>query len=161
MKTLRITFALAALLVAGFAAAHADKPHAADTAPAKEQMDWGIAGEPRQVRRTVDFSMRDDMRFRPAALSVRRGETLRLRVRNDGRLMHETVLGTPAENAKHAELMLRFPDMEHDAPYMVHVPPGQTREIVWTFNRPGRFEFACLIAGHYSAGMKGTITVEP
>ncbi len=35
------------------------------------------------------------------------------------------------------------------------------REIVWTFNRPGTFKFACLIAGHYPAGMKGIITVEP
>ena len=50
--------------------------------------------------------------------------------------------------------------MEHDEPYMAHVPPGQTGEIVWTFNRAGRFEFACLIAGHYQDGMKGVITVE-
>ena len=44
---------------------------------------------------------------------------------------------------------------------MAHVPPGQRGDIVWHFNRPGRFEFACLISGHFSAGMKGTITVKP
>ena len=38
---------------------------------------------------------------------------------------------------------------------------GQTGDIVWTFNRPGNFDFACLIAGHYQAGMTGTITVLP
>jgi plastocyanin len=27
------------------------------------------------------------------------------------------------------------------------------------FNRPGEFDFACLIAGHYQAGMVGKITV--
>jgi uncharacterized cupredoxin-like copper-binding protein len=48
--------------------------------------------------------------------------------------------------------------MEHDEPYMAHVPPGKTGEIVWTFNRAGRFEFACLIAGHYPS-MVGTIDV--
>ena len=37
--------------------------------------------------------------------------------------------------------------------------PGKTGEIVWTFNRAGQFQFACLIAGHYSAGMVGTINV--
>jgi uncharacterized cupredoxin-like copper-binding protein len=126
----------------------------------REQKDWGIAGETRQARRTLEFRMGDDMRFTPATLRVRRGETLRLRVHNDGRLMHEVVIGTPAENAKHAELMVKFPNMEHDEPYMAHVPPGQTRDIVWTFNRAGTFEFACLIAGHYGAGMKGSITVE-
>jgi uncharacterized cupredoxin-like copper-binding protein len=39
------------------------------------------------------------------------------------------------------------------------VPPGKTGEIVWKFNRAGRFDFACLIAGHYQAGMTGTINV--
>ena len=91
--------------------------------------------------------------------SPRRGETLRFRVQNAGKEMHEFVIGTKAENAKHAELMIKFPNMEHDEPYMAHVSPGKTGEIVWTFNRAGTFEFACLIAGHYSAGMVGTINV--
>jgi len=38
--------------------------------------------------------------------------------------------------------------------------PGKTGEIVWHFNRAGSFEFACLIAGHYEAGMHLPITVE-
>jgi uncharacterized cupredoxin-like copper-binding protein len=42
---------------------------------------------------------------------------------------------------------------------MAHVSPGKTGEIVWTFNRPGTFDFACLIAGHYQAGMVGKINV--
>ena len=48
--------------------------------------------------------------------------------------------------------MVKFPNMEHDEPYMAHVAPGKTGEIVWTFNRAGDFDFACLIAGHYQAG---------
>lgn len=62
---------------------------------------------------------------------------------------------------KHAALMARFPNMQHDEAYMVHVDPDKTGEIVWHFNRAGRFKFACLIAGHYEAGMRGTITVTP
>ena len=69
------------------------------------------------------------------------------------------MIGTKAENDKHAELMVKFPTMEHDAPYMAHVAPGKTSEIVWTFNRAGDFDFACLIAGHYQAGMVGKIKV--
>jgi uncharacterized cupredoxin-like copper-binding protein len=42
---------------------------------------------------------------------------------------------------------------------MAHVAPGKTGEIVWTFNRPGDFDFACLIAGHYEAGMVGKVKV--
>lgn len=141
------------------ARAHGPKPHAAGPV-VKEQKDWGIAGDAKAVRRTVEVQMSDAMRFTPERLSVKLGETVRFRVRNDGRVMHEFVIGTLQENARHAELMVKFPDMEHDEPYMAHVPPGQTGEIVWTFNRAGRFEFACLIAGHYQDGMKGVITVE-
>ncbi|RVT51058.1 cupredoxin domain-containing protein [Rubrivivax albus] len=161
MSSFRMILALA-WVCAGVthAQAHGEKHHAA-TQVVKEQKDWGIAGDARQARRTVVVRMGDDMRFQPGQLTVRRGDTLRLQVHNDGKVMHEVVIGTPAENAKHAELMVKYPNMEHDEPYMAHVPPGQMREIVWTFNRPGTFEFACLIAGHYQAGMKGLITVEP
>jgi uncharacterized cupredoxin-like copper-binding protein len=44
---------------------------------------------------------------------------------------------------------------------MAHVDPGQAGQIVWHFNRPGEFQFACLIAGHYQAGMEGTVRVRP
>lgn len=59
----------------------------------------------------------------------------------------------------HAALMVKFPDMQHDEPHMAHVAPGKTSELIWTFNRPGTYDFACLIAGHYQAGMVGTIQV--
>ena len=57
-------------------------------------------------------------------------------------------------------MMLKFPNMAHDEPYMAHVRPGKTGKIVWTFNRAGEFGFACLIAGHYQAGMVGRVMVE-
>jgi Cu/Ag efflux protein CusF len=73
--------------------------------------------------------------------------------------MHEMVIGTREELEEHARLMEKFPNMEHDEPYMAHMEPQQKGELIWTFNRPGQFEFACLIAGHFPAGMKGVITV--
>ena len=103
--------------------------------------------------------MGDDMRFRPGRIEVRQGETVRLRVRNGGRVMHELVIGTRQELEEHAALMKKFPNMEHDEPWMAHVGPGRSGEIVWTFNRAGEFAFACLIAGHYEAGMTGRIIV--
>jgi uncharacterized cupredoxin-like copper-binding protein len=140
--------------------AHVNEKHPAKSGPAKkEQKDWGIAGDANQAKRSIDVGMSDTMRFTPDRIAIKLGETLRFVVRNNGKQMHEFVIGTQAENAKHAELMLKFPNMEHDEPYMAHVPPGKTGQIVWTFNRAGQFEFACLIAGHYQAGMVGTITV--
>jgi uncharacterized cupredoxin-like copper-binding protein len=125
----------------------------------KEQKPWGIAGDAKAVTRTVELSMGDDMRFKPDRLEVREGETLRLVVRNTGKLMHEIVIGTKAELDAHAALMKKHPNMAHDEPYMAHVAPGKRGELIWHFNRAGEFDFACLIPGHYDAGMRGTVSV--
>ncbi|GAB1386676.1 hypothetical protein MASR1M59_18240 [Melaminivora sp.] len=140
-------------------------PHASHTShtrpSAPQQQPWGIAGQAAQVQRTITLDMSDDMRFSPAHLNVRLGETLRLQVRNQGQVMHEIVLGTPQSLDRHAAQMLAQPGMAHDAPYMAHVAPGQSGELVWQFNRAGQFDFACLVAGHFQAGMRGTISVTP
>lgn len=159
-KTILAAAACAALAAAAPVWAHGEKSHAAAPA-AFEQTDWGIGAPRAAATRTIRIDMTDAMRFTPDTLSLREGETVRFVVRNRGRMLHEMVIGTPAVLAEHAALMAKHPDMEHDAAYMVHVDPGKTGEIVWRFNRPGRFEFACLIAGHYEAGMRGTITVAP
>ena len=151
----------AALLAPPLVLAHGEKAHAPKASPAAEQKPWGIAGDAKAAARSIEVRMSDAMRFTPARLEVREGETVRFVVRNDGRTMHEFVIGTKAENDAHAALMMKFPDMEHDEPWMTHVPPGQAGEIVWTFNRAGEFDFACLIAGHYQAGMVGKIVVAP
>jgi uncharacterized cupredoxin-like copper-binding protein len=140
--------------------AHGDVGHGQKPAAVvKEQKPWGIAGDAKESLRTVEFVMTDDMRFTPTRLEVKQGETLRLRIRNAGQVLHEFVLGTRADLDEHAAMMVKFPTMEHDEPYMAHVAPGQTGEIVWTFNRAGEFDFACLIAGHYQAGMVGKVSV--
>ena len=151
---------IAAACLAGVPPVHAHgNGHAKGPAVKLEQKPWGIAGSAKAARRTLELGMSDNMRFTPDRIEVREGETLRIRVRNSGKVMHEFVIGTKSENGKHAEMMVKFPNMEHDEPYMAHVPPGKTGEIVWTFNRAGEFDFACLIAGHYQAGMVGKVKV--
>ena len=151
---------LAAALLLGTQAQAHTAHGGSKAAPAQaEQKDWGIAGDPKRVGRTIEIRMGDDMRFAPARLEVKLGETLRLVALNRGRVMHEIVIGTPQELRTHAELMRKHPNMEHDEPYMAHVSPGKKGQIVWTFNRAGEFEFACLIPGHFEAGMIGRIVV--
>ena len=160
MQLIKTLLLAAALATSGIALAHTDKPHDTKAGPVKkEQKDWGIAADAKAAKRTVIFTMSDSMRFTPDTLTVKQGETVRLVVRNDGAVLHEFVLGTKKELDEHAALMVKFPTMEHDEPYMAHVPVGKTGEIVWTFNRAGDFDFACLIAGHYQAGMVGTVKV--
>lgn len=162
MKVLRILIpaAMLSLTFLGVAYAHGDKLHAKKTATTKkEQKEWGIAGDAKSVNRIVEIQMVDTMRFTPDLIEVKQGETIRFVHKNDGKIMHEFVIGTKRELDEHAALMQKFPNMEHDEPYMVHVAAGKTGEVIWTFNRAGDFDFACLIPGHYQAGMVGKVKV--
>jgi len=125
-----------------------------------EQHAWGKMGDTKKVDRDIVISMTDDMRFTPDQIVVNLNETIRFVIDNDGQLLHELVIGTPDELQKHAVMMEKFPNMAHDEPYMAHVDPGQQGVVVWNFNRPGEFEFACLLPGHFQAGMKGKIMVK-
>ena len=147
--------------IAAISWAHEEIPKSAHNAhnAVKEQKAWGIGGNAKAATRTVTMTMDDNMRFTPSKLSFKQGETVRFVIQNKGKLLHEMVIGTREELDAHAAMMVKFPNMAHDEPYMAHVSAGQSGGLVWTFNRPGNFEFACLIAGHYQAGMVGTISV--
>jgi uncharacterized cupredoxin-like copper-binding protein len=153
-----------AIATATAAFAHGDEGHAKPAhhfdAGKVERKAFGQEGDPKKVSRTIKVDMADAMRFTPAQITVKRGETVRLVATNKGQVLHEMVLGTADELKQHAEMMKKFPDMEHDEPHMTHVKPGASGEIVWQFTQAGEFRFACLIPGHFEAGMVGTVTVK-
>jgi uncharacterized cupredoxin-like copper-binding protein len=119
----------------------------------------GRAGVPSQATRTIAVSMTDAMRFEPAEIRARTGETVRIVVANTGKLRHEFVLGTMDELREHAEMMRKMPGMEHHDPHMATVDAGGKATIVWRFTKPGTFHYGCLEPGHLEAGMVGTIVV--
>jgi len=123
------------------------------------EMSIGKPGVAAKATRTVVVEMGDDMRFKPSAIQVKRGETIKLVVKNLGKIKHELNLGTQKELLEHLEVMKKYPDMEHDEPNKVTVAPGKQGEIVWQFTKAGKVDFACLVPGHYEAGMKGVVTV--
>lgn len=161
MKIILTVAVAAALLTGGTAFAHsgthANQP-AYDYSKA-EEMPFGKAADPAKAKRTVKVAMGDTMRFTPARITVKRGETVRFVVNNDGKLMHEMVLGTRADLEAHAQMMRKHPGMEHDEPYMLHVPPGKSGQMGWRFTKAGEFLYGCLVPGHFEAGMVGTIIV--
>jgi len=167
---LRARLALCAVttLFSAAAFAHGEAGHAGEPAPGAAAAPvydghaaaLGAPGDPARVTRSVRVVMRDSMRFSPAAIHVRRGETVRFEVVNQGKIKHELVLGTSGELKAHAAQMRKHPEMEHDDPNAVSVAPGQRAQLVWTFSKSGRFDFACLVPGHYEAGMKGSLTVD-
>ena len=151
--------ALAALPLKAFAHGSADHSKARKTSISKEEHAFGVEGDPKKATRTIALSMDDSMHYSKSHIRVAEGETVTFVVINKGKLMHELVIGTGDELNKHAELMRKYPGMEHDEPYMAHVKPGGKERITWRFTKPGTFMYGCLVAGHFEAGMNGTIVV--
>ena len=161
MKQMLITGLLTLGFMAPGAYAHGDghdKKEKPDRSAVEEKA-FGRPGDPKRVTRIVRIDMDDTMRYSVAEVKVKQGETIRFVARNRGVLMHEMVLGTPEEVAEHAELMRKFPNMEHNEEYQLHVQPGTSGEMVWEFTRAGEFQFACLMPGHFEAGMVGKVVV--
>ena len=162
MKRTIIASVLAvALVVPAGVLAHGDKHHdkQEDRADVGHEGALGRPGDPGKVTRNVEVEMSDAMRFNPESIRVKRGETIRFIVKNTGKLQHEMVLGTIMELKEHAELMRKFPEMEHADPNQVSVEPGKTGELIWQFTNAGTFDFACLVPGHFEAGMVGKVHV--
>ena len=120
----------------------------------------GKPGDPKKVSRAIQVRMSDDMKFTPAKIDVKRGETIRFVLKNAGQIKHEMVIGSMAELKQHADLMRRMPGMEHADPNQVTLAPGKTGELIWQFTKAGSIDFACLEPGHFDAGMKGAVSVK-
>jgi uncharacterized cupredoxin-like copper-binding protein len=122
----------------------------------------GEPGTPDEAYRTIEIVMNDAsgaMAFSPNTLEVKRGEQVRFVLQNAGEVDHEFLIDTVANNAHHKGAMAENPDMQHSEPNGRRVAPGTTSELIWRFTKPGSFEIACLIPGHYEAGMKGVVVV--
>jgi len=164
-KCMRIAIAIAGLLEATAAtlAMNTLLPMPASAHEDHGSFSAGEPGDPKKPARVINVRMFEGggkMGFEPAQVQVRRGEQVRFVLHNDGEEDHEFMLATVTENRKHAEVMKKYPDMEHDDPNGKRILPHGSGELVWKFTRRGKFEFACLIPGHYEKGMFGTIVVK-
>jgi uncharacterized cupredoxin-like copper-binding protein len=122
----------------------------------------GEPGTPDGAYRTIAIVMSDAsgaMAFSPDTLEVKRGEQVKFVLQNAGGLDHEFLIDTVANNAQHKAAMAENPDMQHAEPNGRRLAPGASSELIWRFTKPGNFEIACLIPGHYEAGMKGVVVV--
>lgn len=156
----RLFLLVIAVTASTLAFAHGDNQHEDDMDFDPISTEFGSYKPGLAPSQEIEISMGDTMRFSPDNLDIKAGDVVRFVVKNEGELQHEFVLGTKDSLAEHAQMMLKFPNMEHEEAYMAHVDPGKEMEIIWQFTKTGSFEFGCLLPGHYQAGMKGTITVE-
>ena len=115
------------------------------------------------VSRSIEVRMDDQMRFTPSSIYIQKGETIRFVVHNAGQSSHEMVLGSDADIRAHAEFMQQTAshgnNHDHGTGIAITVAPGETGELVAAFTEASTLQMACLIPGHYDAGMRGTIQV--
>lgn len=119
---------------------------------------FGEPGRAEDVTRTVAVVADDhgNMRFEMDLAAIGLGEVIRFVVTNEGLEEHEFSVGDTASQRAHAKLMAKNPHMKHENdPTTVVLAPGQTKELIWTFNKPvqGNIVFACQMPGHYRDGM--------
>lgn len=152
-----------------------------------DEFTFGKPGQLSQVSRTVNV-MATEMAFKPSRIQVKDGETVRFVVHNQGQLLHEFNIGTPALHEEHQEEMQemmahgmltstgmphpttgRHPGSHghhddrprvHDDPNSILLEPGETKELIWTFDKAQSLQFACNVPDHYEAGMQGRIEIE-
>ena len=119
----------------------------------------------------VEIKM-EDTRFVPDQVELAKGETVTFRFTNDGTVRHEAVIGTKAEQDRHAgEMTDDEPHGMHDEAPMstdstmstsvptMNVDPGETADMPYTAPEGGEILIGCHEPGHWEAGMKATITL--
>ena len=156
--------ALPGLVIAGGKHADSHQDHGSHAMSHMDDQTHEVAagrpGNPVRVDRTITVLMNDTMRFEPASMTFKAGETIRFVVKNTGKITHEMVIGTLDELKEHADMMKKMPGIAHAEPNMISLAPGEQGDLVWKFYNTGTFDFACLIPGHLEAGMSGRIKIE-
>lgn len=131
----------------------------------------GPAADPR----TIDILATDDMKYSLTTITARPGEQIRVRLIVKGKMpkvamAHNFVLlklGTNiaqllAEGAPHRATDFIPPGMMNSVIAKTTLAgPGEAVQVVFTAPaKPGRYPYICTFAGHYQAGMKGTLVVK-
>jgi uncharacterized cupredoxin-like copper-binding protein len=107
----------------------------------------------------VEVALTDALRMEPASITVPAGVPITFVVTNSGAIDHEFYLGDEAAQTEHAAEMTEMGGMTHDEPDGIALEPGETKELIHTFDSAGISLAGCHVAGHYSAGMKAEIAV--
>jgi azurin len=131
-----------------------------------------IAADP---PRTIDIVATDDMKYSVTTIAAKPGEQLRIRLMAKGKIpkvamAHNVVmlkLGTDVlkllkDGAPSRETDFIPPAMMSNV--IAKTPfagPGEAVQATFTVpGKPGKYPYICTFAGHYQAGMKGTLIVK-
>ena len=110
----------------------------------------GTVDNPRRIE--VDAT---EMAFDPSSVDITAGETVEFVVTNLGAVAHEFRVTNQEEIDEHLAAGHQE-GHEEEAMLEMEIEPGETKSLVVTFDETDHMaRFACLVEGHYEAGMHG------
>lgn len=124
--------------------------------------------------RTIDIVATDDMKYSLSTITAEPGEQIRIRLRSQGvipkvAMAHNVVVVQPetdiarllVEGAPHRQTDFIPPSMAAQVIAKTALAgPGEVVQVTFRVpTAPGDYPFLCTFAGHYQAGMKGTLFV--
>jgi azurin len=125
--------------------------------------------------RVIQIEVGDNMRFSVASIAARPGESLKVVLKDVGRMpkaamAHNFVLlKKGADPKKFVDTSVNARDTDFIAPAVKDqvmastrlVGPGETVETTFVApKQPGAYTYLCSFPGHYALGMKGILTVK-
>lgn len=129
------------------------------TAPADVERPYGRPGDLSKATRFVRLDMNDQMRFYPADVKVKQGETINFLIKNSTKTSQVMALGSATELTERAAMLKQFPKTEMSPLNQVHVKSGESAEMLWQFTKAGAFAFASTSQSPLEAGMMVKIVV--
>lgn len=111
----------------------------------------GCTGETPRSQAPTDINVTlSEFLFASSQETFKAGTPYRFVLRNTGSVAHEWAV-VPRGARDEAALLI---EVEED-----DLPPGAAVVQTFTFPGPGKYDFACFMAGHYESGMKLPVTV--
>jgi uncharacterized cupredoxin-like copper-binding protein len=108
---------------------------------------------PEAAGQTVKVAL-GDFSVSSSAMTFKVGQTYTFVANNTGKATHELVIERSTDVDKPLEENGSTAEAED-------VAPGETKTLTSTFTQPGQYQLACHQPGHFEAGMKTEIAVEP
>ena len=149
---------------------------------ADKNMKIGSKGKLSDVTRTIEVKMYDNY-YEPNTFKIKKGETIKFKVKNLGELVHEFNIANPMMHIKHQpemELMVENEillgdridkdkmqkmaamdkSMGHSHSNSVLLAPKEEGTLIWKFENAVNIEIACNVPGHYQAGMIAAVNLD-
>ena len=141
----------------------------------------GEEGKLNEVDRIIEIKMYDNY-YIPSEIKIKKNETIKFVVINNGYLVHEFNIATKEMHVKHQPEMIKMMEhgillgnkidqekmkemakkdhsMAHSHSNSVLLEPNEIGEIIWKFSTNAILEAACNVPGHYEIGMVADIKI--